>query len=173
MQLNAMLVIAGVMIANILAEDTKRLVLHSDADTAAEIIQLKQLVQEMAAKQSDLADRLDRLTSKTSGGFTYICWGRTTCNEGNASLVYPGYMAGTHYVKTSIGAGANYLCLSNSPQWVYSTTSEDNSVSFNSVENDFWPHQNSDTVQFLGRNVIGHQVPCAVCATSTIQQPLS
>ncbi|KAH3836851.1 hypothetical protein DPMN_110227 [Dreissena polymorpha] len=52
MQLNAMLVIAGVMIANILAEDTKRLVLHSDADTAAEIIQLKQLVQEMAAKQS-------------------------------------------------------------------------------------------------------------------------
>ncbi|XP_052281029.1 uncharacterized protein LOC127878537 isoform X2 [Dreissena polymorpha] len=151
MQLNAMLVIAGVMIANILAEDTKRLVLHSDADTAAEIIQLKQLVQEMAAKQSDLADRLDRLTSKTSGG----------------------YMAGTHYVKTSIGAGANYLCLSNSPQWVYSTTSEDNSVSFNSVENDFWPHQNSDTVQFLGRNVIGHQVPCAVCATSTIQQPLS
>ncbi|KAH3806514.1 hypothetical protein DPMN_134837 [Dreissena polymorpha] len=41
------------------------------------------------------------------------------------------------------------------------------SIDFTSVEYSFNHHQHSDIVQFLGKNVLGHQVPCAVCLLSS------
>jgi len=44
----------------------------------------------------------------------YTRWGRTTC-EGEAAVVYTGYMTSSYHLET--GNGKNYLCLSSEPQW--------------------------------------------------------
>ena len=49
------------------------------------------------------------------GGETYIRWGRTTCPSiSGTELVYTGWAGGSHY--THSGGGANYLCLTKTPQ---------------------------------------------------------
>ena len=45
---------------------------------------------------------------------TYVHWGRPDC-PASASLIYAGYVAGSHYTQT--GSGANYLCLHETPEW--------------------------------------------------------
>ncbi|KAH3805667.1 uncharacterized protein LOC127835503 [Dreissena polymorpha] len=72
-------------------------------------------------------------------------------------------MAGSYYHNFNATAGGNYLCLSSSPQWDYSTTTEDNNVAITGVEYRFSPHQESDLASFLGQNLNGIQAPCAVC----------
>ncbi|XP_052216843.1 uncharacterized protein LOC127834821 [Dreissena polymorpha] len=143
--------IAMRMSANDLSNDNKRLVLHTDVDTAAELIHLKQLVHGLMNRP------------QAGGGSTYIRWGRTTCDGTNATLVYAGYMGGSDYHGVSSSAGGNYLCLSSSPQWDYSTTTEDNKVLITGVEYRFNPHHDSDLATFLGQNLNGIQAPCAVC----------
>jgi len=49
-----------------------------------------------------------------AAGSTYIRWGRTTCPAG-ARVLYKGYMAGSQF--NQVGAGSNYLCVHEKPQW--------------------------------------------------------
>jgi len=44
----------------------------------------------------------------------YVRWGRKSC-EGDASVVYNGYVASAHSVNA--GNGKNYLCLHATPEW--------------------------------------------------------
>ena len=55
------------------------------------------------------------------GGETYIRWGRTTCpNKRGTTQVYTGWAAGSHYGHK--GGGANYLCLTETPQYLKFST---------------------------------------------------
>ena len=51
-----------------------------------------------------------------SGGVVYIRWGRTTCPNTGAELLYKGIAGGSHYSHS--GGGANYLCLHKVPQYL-------------------------------------------------------
>ena len=62
-------------------------------------------------------------TSIGSGGSTYVRWGRTVCPTiPGTSLVYSGYAAGGHYYRS--GSGANYICLSQTPEYLEFSTSD-------------------------------------------------
>ncbi|XP_013421313.1 short-chain collagen C4-like [Lingula anatina] len=54
----------------------------------------------------------------TTGGATYIRWGRSTCPQG-VELVYNGVGAGSHY--THSGGGSDYLCVPHDPEWGVTT----------------------------------------------------
>ena len=92
-----------------------------------------------------------------SGGVVYTRWGRKSCptNTG-AELLYEGIAGGSHYRHS--GGGANYVCLPKVPQYssihvppyyFYMYGAEYESV--NGI--------------FSGKH--DHNVPCAVCYTST------
>ena len=89
------------------------------------------------------------------GGVVYTRWGRKSCPTG-AELLYEGITGGSD--RNHPGGGANYVCLPKVPQYLstnvppYSTYMY--GTEYNSVNN-----------IFSGKN--GHNVPCAVCYTST------
>ena len=91
-----------------------------------------------------------------SGGVVYTRWGRKSCPAG-AELLYEGITGGERY--TSPGGGANYVCLHKNPQYL-SSHSPANYGSFMYGTEYEWVHG-----IFTGKN--NHDVPCAVCYTST------
>ena len=94
-------------------------------------------------------------TGPKSGGVVYTHWGRKSCPTG-AELLYEGITGGSRWDHP--GGGANYVCLPKIPQ--YLSTNEPSWYSrmygteFENVHNIF--PENHD-----------HDVPCAVCYTST------
>ena len=53
----------------------------------------------------------------STGGVTYIRWGRTTCPDTpGTELVYSGRAAGTHF--NTQGGTSDYLCLPDNPQYL-------------------------------------------------------
>ena len=53
----------------------------------------------------------------SSGGVTYVRWGRTTCpNTTGTELIYSGRAAGTHY--NHQGGTSDYLCLPEQPEYI-------------------------------------------------------
>ena len=90
-----------------------------------------------------------------SGGVVYTRWGRKSCPTG-AQLVYDGLAGGSHY--THPGGGANYVCLPKVPQ--YMSTSVPGSVSYM-----YGAEYEGVNGIFPGKH--DHNVPCAVCYTST------
>ena len=90
-----------------------------------------------------------------SGGVVYTRWGRKSCPTG-AQLVYEGITGGSSWDQT--GGGANYVCLSKVPQIM--------SKSVPSIYNLMYgaEYENVNNI-FPGKN--NHNVPCAVCYTST------
>ena len=49
----------------------------------------------------------------SSGGVTYVRWGRTTCPN-TAELVYAGTVGNSH--RSTNGGGSNYQCLTKEPE---------------------------------------------------------
>ena len=90
-----------------------------------------------------------------SGGVVYTRWGRKSCPTG-AELLYEGITGGSHYTQT--GGGANYVCLPKDPQYL-STNNPAIGYSF------MYGTEYQIGNVFPGKN--GHNVPCAVCYTST------
>ena len=94
----------------------------------------------------------------------YTRWGRTTCSDtSGAQLVYAGRAAGSFYNQR--GGGANYLCLPEQPQYsTYTTGVQMGRAYLYGAEYQAggnWPNDNGPLS--LG----DHNVPCAVCYTST------
>ena len=89
------------------------------------------------------------------GGETYVRWGRTACpNVPGTELVYTGWAAGSHY--THKGGGANYLCLTKTPQY----------LQFNSATNDRAIVYGAEYEAQSGQPYSGlhdNNVPCTVC----------
>ena len=94
----------------------------------------------------------------SSGGVTYIRWGRTVCpSEAGTELVYEGIAAGTHYNTT--GGSTTHLCLPKVP--VYSNY-EPGVQGYSPLYGMEYEGPNT-----IDGNLHDHNVPCAVCYAST------
>ena len=93
----------------------------------------------------------------------YTRWGRTTCpSTSGTQLLYAGRAAGSFYIER--GGGANYLCLPEQPQYSTYTAGIQSSgraflygAEYQTGDGDIGPLH----------SVYQHNVPCAVCYTST------
>ena len=93
----------------------------------------------------------------SSGGVTYIRWGRTTCpNTPGTELVYSGRAAGTHY--NTQGGTSDYLCLPDNPQYLDHCPGVQGNSPIHGAE--YEPYQCS--LESLSQ-LYNHNVPCAVC----------
>ena len=95
-------------------------------------------------------------TSAKSGGVVYTRWGRKSCPTG-AELLYDGMAGGSHYSQS--GGGANYVCLPKVPQYMSTY-----------VPPTFFSYMYGAEYDYVNGIFPGkhnHNVPCAVCYTST------
>ena len=89
------------------------------------------------------------------GGETYIRWGRTTCPSiSGTELVYTGWAAGSHFTHT--GGGANYLCLTKTPQSLHYSSATNNRAILYGAEYEAQSGQPNYRLH-------NHNVPCTVC----------
>ena len=88
-------------------------------------------------------------------GVVYTHWGRKSCPTG-AELLYEGITGGEWYLNT--GGGANYVCLPKVPQYMSTNVPSWYSEIHGS-------EYQVDNKIFSGKE--DHNVPCAVCYTST------
>ena len=94
----------------------------------------------------------------SSGGVTYIRWGRTVCpSEAGTELVYEGIAAGTYH--THRGGSATHLCLPKVP--VYSTYVP-GVQGYSPLHGMEYEAPNA-----IARSLDDDNVPCAVCYAST------
>ena len=95
------------------------------------------------------------LPPPTSGGETYVRWGRTTCPTiTGTTLVYSGWAAGSHYSHS--GSGSNYLCLTKTPEYLsYSSTTNNLGLLYGAKY-----HARTNQPYYA---VHDQDVPCAVC----------
>ena len=98
------------------------------------------------------------LPGPTSGGATYIRWGKNSCpGIAGTELVYSGIAGGSWYNQD--GGGTNFLCLPKDPE--YSTT-----LSYFPGRQDHSSIHGAE-YQFPRQGTHDHNVPCAVCRVST------
>ena len=89
------------------------------------------------------------------GGSTYVRWGRTVCpSVPGTTLVYSGWAGGSHYAHP--GSGANYICLTQTPEYLSSTSTQE----FHGLV--YGAEYEANLNQPFG-GVNNQDVPCAVC----------
>ena len=97
--------------------------------------------------------------SPPTGGAVYTRWGRTSCPSGQGTeLLYSGRAGGTRWDHK--GGAANILCLPNDPQYSRYKSGDDGFSPLAGVE-----YQAVSGQPF--HSVSGHNMPCAVCYTSS------
>ena len=96
----------------------------------------------------------------TGGGTVYTRWGRTSCpmNQGT-DLVYSGRAGGTHY--NHHGGAADLLCLPDDPEYSRYSSGVQGYSLLRGAE------YRASSSQQLHNSKFGHDMPCAVCCTST------
>ena len=95
-------------------------------------------------------ERADAAYNTGSGGSTtYERWGRKTCPDNDATLVYEGFMGGGSNVKT--GDGTMYLCLPLTPSYKPSKNITNH------------PKASIFTSMYETDQYMGYDAPCAVC----------
>ena len=93
----------------------------------------------------------------SSGGLTYIRWGRTVCPDTNdTELVYKGRVAGSYWSHS--GGGSNYQCMTESPQnFDFGRGTADASYIYGAEYRAF------GNVPSSNLHLNADDVPCAVC----------
>ena len=92
-----------------------------------------------------------------SGGVVYTRWGRKSCpNDTGAQLVYEGITGGSPWGR--LGGGANYVCLPKDPQYISTHVPPNYS---------FMAGSEYESVNGIFPGKQEHNVPCAVCYSST------
>ena len=95
-----------------------------------------------------------------TGGAVYTRWGRTSCPSGQGTeLLYSGRAGGTHWNQK--GGAANILCLPYDPQYSQYGSGVDGFSPLTGVQ-----YEAPATTEPL-HNVNYHNMPCAVCYTSS------
>ena len=98
------------------------------------------------------------LPGPTSGGATYIRWGKSFCpGVTGTELVYSGIAGGSWYNQE--GGGSNYLCLPKYPE--YSST-----LTYRGLRQDKTSIHGAEYHSPI-QGTHDHNVPCAVCRVST------
>ena len=96
---------------------------------------------------------------QSTGGTTYIRWGRTTCPSGNGTeLLYSGRAGGTHYGHS--GGAANYLCMPDDPDHLQYQSGVQGLSYVAGVEYYYYSLPSLSSFN-------SHNVPCAVCYVAT------
>ena len=94
-----------------------------------------------------------------TGGAVYTRWGRTNCSSNQGTeLVYSGRAGGSHY--NDHGGAADLLCLPDDPEYSL----------YGSGVNGYSPLRGAEYIAASGqplRSNGAHNIPCAVCYTST------
>ena len=95
----------------------------------------------------------------------YTRWGRTTCpTTSGTQLLYAGRAAGSLW--NDRGGGANYLCVPEQPQYLsYTSGTQSGRAYLYGAEYETGGSHSGDNGPF--HSVAEHNVPCAVCYTST------
>ena len=97
----------------------------------------------------------------SSGGVTYVRWGRTTCpNTTGTELVYAGRAAGSHFQQK--GGTNDYLCLPEEPEYLAYKPGVQGESPIHGAEYETWDNRPLSHVD-------DHNVPCVVCH-STLQE---
>ena len=97
----------------------------------------------------------------TTGGVVYTRWGRTTCpTTRGTQLLYAGRAAGSDH--NDRGGGTNYICLPEQPQYSTYTAGTQYRAFLYGAEYQTAGLDNGPLNSFNN-----HNVPCAVCYTST------
>ncbi|XP_070543391.1 short-chain collagen C4-like [Ptychodera flava] len=96
-------------------------------------------------------------------GSMYVRWGRTTCPNTGAELVFEGLAAGSHY--SHKGGSSNYECLPLDPEWgtyndAWNSKSYIYGVEYEVSSFDPFSHENAEALH-------DHDVPCALCRVPT------
>ena len=93
----------------------------------------------------------------SSGGVTYVRWGRTTCpNTTGTELVYTGRAAGSHY--THSGGGGNYQCIVGDPEnFDYGAGTTPESYIYGAE------YQMFGNIPSSYHQLNNHDVPCSIC----------
>ena len=94
------------------------------------------------------------------GGAVYTRWGRTTCPTG-ATLVFTGRAAGADYLPA--GGTSDTFCMPETPQYLSMDTAATHASTLHGLE--FETFGDPSTTPF--RNLLEHNMPCAVCHTDT------
>ena len=98
------------------------------------------------------------LHGPTSGGATYIRWGKSSCpGVTGTELVYSGIAGGSQHDQD--GGGSNYLCMPIDPE--YSST-----LTYAAGIQDSSPIHGAE-YEHPVQGTHNHNVPCAVCRVST------
>ena len=97
----------------------------------------------------------------TRGGMTYTRWGKSSCPSGT-SLVYAGRTTGTKNYES--GGGANFVCLSNTPQYLSYTPGVQPGRGY-LYGTQYKTRRQGDIGPLSG--VSPHNAPCAVCYSAT------
>ena len=98
----------------------------------------------------------------SSGGVTYVRWGRTTCpNTPGTELVYTGRAAGSSWDIS--GGGGNYQCVTLVPEnFAFGAGTQTASYMYGAEY-----QMTVGTVPISTSNLHDQDVPCAVCYVST------
>ncbi|XP_060556843.1 uncharacterized protein LOC132717399 [Ruditapes philippinarum] len=152
----------------------KRLLLHSEADMATELIRLRSelanVTQQLGAvvsKYANVSQQLDNALADIKylkstqpiidlhQGSVYIRWGKKSCPN-TTEMVYHGYTAGKHYKHK--GSGANNICLPSDPTWLnYVDGIQNLRASVYGTETDI------PSSPFFKYAINQQDMPCAVC----------
>ena len=98
------------------------------------------------------------LPGPTSGGATYIRWGKSSCpGVTGTELVYSGIAGGSWVIQD--GGGSNYLCLPKDPEY-------SSSLNYRAGIQNYSPIHGAE-YQYPLQGTNDHNVPCAVCRVST------
>ena len=96
----------------------------------------------------------------TGGGTVYTRWGRTSCPmKQGTDLVYSGRAGGSYY--NHHGGAANLLCLPDDPEYSRYASGVQGYSPLRGAE------YRASSSQQLHNSKFGHNMPCAVCCTST------
>ena len=97
----------------------------------------------------------------STGGVTYIRWGRTTCpNTSGTELVYKGWAAGSLWSHS--GGGSNYQCITEEPQnFAFGPSTSDSSYIYGAE------YEILSNTPRSNLHLHDDDVPCAVCYVST------
>ena len=94
--------------------------------------------------------------NSTEVGVTYIRWGKKTCPNTGAVLVYEGYVGGSHY--SHKGSGSNYVCLTRDP--IYERYKSGLQGYYSRM---YGGEYQSESAGIFRSSLQNHDPPCAVC----------
>ncbi|XP_045169622.2 uncharacterized protein LOC123532281 [Mercenaria mercenaria] len=133
-------------------QDVQKTLTELKETNAAEIGQIKGKMESVVKGNS----------AKMDIGSSYVRWGRTTCPDDN-ELVYKGYAAGSSY--TSKGGAANYICLTEEPQWGFYEESVAAGTQVHGGEYELGDHHADGGSKYFKKNLNDQDAPCSLCRT--------